>query len=132
MIERAAQDIWLTEKPPALSCLNLASHGFHLHFISLPEAKLARAPFPCIAWIEDQPSVLFSITKGRLAVLPEYGRVQFLWIIGWRSTRARLLLLQRGREAHNRKLGFSWFMPQIRKYKRSLAEVLLASLVLQY
>ena len=66
------------------------------------------------------------------AVLTEYGRVQFSldhWLDGQKG--ARLLLLQPGREAHNRKLGFAWFMPQIRKYRRSLIEVLLASLVLQ-
>ena len=66
------------------------------------------------------------------AVLPEYGRVQFSidqWLDG--EAGARLLLLQPGREAHNRKLGLSWFMPQIRKYRRSLLEVLFASLVLQ-
>ena len=52
--------------------------GFTGTLVSLPEAKLARAPFPCIAWIEDQPAVLFSITQGEVkAVLPEYGRVQF-------------------------------------------------------
>ena len=44
---------------------------------------------------------------------------------------ARLLLLQPGRESQRRKLGLSWFFPQIRKYRRSLIEVLLASLVLQ-
>ena len=66
------------------------------------------------------------------AVLPEYGRVQFdLDVLLNGQAGTRLLLLQRGREAHNRKLGFSWFMPQIRKYRRSLIEVLLASMVLQ-
>ena len=44
---------------------------------------------------------------------------------------ARLLLLQPGRESQRRKLGLSWFFPQIRKYRRSLIEVMLASLVLQ-
>ena len=94
---------------------------------------MARATFPWFAWIDDQPAVIFSITQGAVkAVLPDYGRVQFSldqWLEG--QLGARLLLLQRGREAHNRKLGLSWFMPQIRKYRRSLVEVLLASLVLQ-
>ena len=135
VIERAAQDNLVNRKSTSLELLgNLATAmGFTGTLVSLPEAKLARAPFPCIAWIEDQPAVLFSITQGEVkAVLPEYGRVQFSmddWLEG--QPGARLLLLQRGREAHNRKLGLSWFMPQIRKYRRSLIEVLLASLVLQ-
>ena len=42
-----------------------------------------------------------------------------------------MLLLNPGRDAQRRKLGLSWFCPQIRKYRRSLIEVVLASLVLQ-
>ena len=135
VIERAAQDNLENRNATSLELLgNLATAmGFTGTLVHLPEAKLARAPFPCIAWIEDQPSVIFSITQGLVkAVIPSYGRVQFPldhWLEGQGG--ARLLLLQRGREAHNRKLGFSWFMPQIRKYRRSLIEVLLASLVLQ-
>ena len=135
VIERAAQDNLVNRKATSLELLgNLATAmGFTGTLVDLPEAKLARAPFPCIAWIEDQPAVLFGITQGVVkAVLPEYGRVQFP-LDHWLESQAgaRLLLLQRGREAHNRKLGFSWFMPQIRKYRRSLVEVLVASLVLQ-
>lgn len=135
VIERAAQDNLANRKATSLELLgNLATAmGFTCTLVNLPEAKLARAPFPCIAWIENQPAVLYGITQGVVkAVLPEYGRVQFSlddWLDGQGG--AQLLLLQRGREAHNRKLGFSWFMPQIRKYRRSLVEVLLASLVLQ-
>ena len=43
----------------------------------------------------------------------------------------RVLTLAPGRDTQRRKLGFGWFLPQIRKYRRSLIEVLVASLVLQ-
>ena len=43
----------------------------------------------------------------------------------------RILSLSPGRNSQQRKLDFSWFLPQIRKYRRSLIEVLVASLVLQ-
>ena len=64
--------------------------------------------------------------------MPEYGRV-ILPLVNWLVIRQGhdLLLLQPGRESQRRKLGLSWFFPQIRKYRRSLIEVLLASLVLQ-
>ena len=107
-------------------------HGLYSDIGESARGQVGSCSFSRIAWIEDQPAVLFSITEGVVkAVLPEYGRVQFSidhWLDG--NAGARLLLLQRGREAHNRKLGLSWFMPQIRKYRRSLTEVLLASLVL--
>ena len=70
--------------------------GFTGTLVHLP-TKLARAPFPCIAWIEDQPSVIFSITQGLVkAVIPSYGRVQFPldhWLEGQGG--ARLLLTTR-------------------------------------
>ena len=106
VIERAAQDNLPKGRATSLELLgNLATAlGFTCTLVDLPEAKLARAPFPCIAWIEDQPAVVFSLTRGVVkAVLPEYGRVQFSlddWLDG--QTGARLLLFQRGREAHNR------------------------------
>ena len=73
VIERAARDNLANRKATSLELLgNLATAmGFTGTLVNLPEAKLARAPFPCIAWIEDQPAVLFSITQGVVkAVLP--------------------------------------------------------------
>ena len=81
----------------------------------------------------DQPTIIHDITsQGVKAVVPEYGRVilPLNELVGDQAG-ARLLLLQPGRESQRRKLGLSWFFPQIRKYRRSLIEVLLASLVLQ-
>ena len=43
----------------------------------------------------------------------------------------RVLTLAPGRDSQRRKLSFAWFLPQIRKYRRSLIEVLVTSLVLQ-
>ena len=81
----------------------------------------------------DQPTIIHDISsQGVKAVVPEYGRVilPLAELVGDQAG-ARLLLLQPGRESQRRKLGLSWFFPQIRKYRRSLIEVLLASLVLQ-
>ena len=107
--------------------------GFTGTLTDLPEGQLGRVPFPAIAWVMDQPSIIHDITsQGVKAVVPEYGRVilPLTELVGDQEG-ARLLLLQPGRESQRRKLGLSWFFPQIRKYRRSLIEVLLASLVLQ-
>ena len=77
--------------------------------------------------------MLYDISRGQVkAVLPEYGRVTMplATLLADRSG-VRILSLTPGRDSQQRKLGFSWFLPQIRKYRRSLVEVLLASLVLQ-
>ena len=65
VIERAAQDNLANRKATSLELLgNLATAlGFTGTLVNLPEAKLARAPFPCIAWIEDQPAVLLILQK---------------------------------------------------------------------
>ena len=107
--------------------------GFQPTIINLPAAQVPRAQTPCIAIIREQPAVLYRIEKGEvLAVLPEFGRVR-LTLDEWIGDQAgvQLLAVSPGRDAQQRKLGFGWFIPQLRKYRRSLIEVLVASLVLQ-
>ena len=107
--------------------------GFTGTLVDLPEAQVMRASFPCIAVLCGQPSLIHEIRRGEVfAVIPEYGsvRLPLSELLGDEGG-ARVLLLNPGRDAQRRKLGLSWFYPQIRKYRRSLIEVLMASLVLQ-
>ena len=88
---------------------------------------------PCLALIRDQPSIIYKIQdKQVLAVLPEYGRVALdLDELLCDQSVIQLLSISPGRDAQQRKLGFSWFLPQLSKYRRSLSEVLVASQILQ-
>ena len=135
VIERAANDNLRGRSHSSLELIGSLSTlmGFTGTMTDLPEGQLGRAPFPAIGWVMDQPTIIHDITtEGVKAVVPEYGRVilPLNELVGDKGG-ARLLLLQPGRESQRRKLGLSWFFPQIRKYRRSLIEVLLASLVLQ-
>ena len=135
VIERAANDNLRGRSETSLELIgNLSTvMGFTGPMADLPEAQLGRVPFPAIGWVMDQPTIIHDITShGVKAVVPEYGRVilPLSELVGDKAG-ARLLLLQPGRDSQRRKLGLSWFFPQIRKYRRSLIEVLLASLVLQ-
>ena len=135
VIERAAIDNLRGRSQTSLELIgNLSTvMGFTGTLTDLPEGQLGRAPFPVIGWVMDQPTIIHDITsQGVKAVVPEYGRVllPLTELLGDQAG-AKLLLLQPGRESQRRKLGLSWFFPQIRKYRRSLIEVLLASLVLQ-
>ena len=135
VIERAAIDNLRGRSQTSLELIgNLSTvMGFTGTLADLPEGQLGRAPFPVIGWVMDQPTIIHDITsQGVKAVVPEYGRVllPLTELLGDQAG-AKLLLLQPGRESQRRKLGLSWFFPQIRKYRRSLIEVLLASLVLQ-
>jgi ATP-binding cassette subfamily B protein len=135
VIERAAIDNLRGRSSTSLELIgNLSTFmGFTGTITGLPEGQLGRAPFPCIGWLLNQPAIIHDINRaGVKAVIPEYGRVilPLHELVADRGG-AQLLLLQPGRDAQQRKLGLSWFLPQIRKYRRSLIEVLLASLVLQ-
>ena len=135
VIERAAIDNLRGRSETSLELIGSLSTlmGFTGTLTDLPEGQLGRAPFPAIGLVMNQPTIIHDITsQGVKAVVPEYGRVilPLSELIGDQAG-ARLLLLQPGRESQRRKLGLSWFFPQIRKYRRSLIEVLLASLVLQ-
>lgn len=134
VIERAARDL-LQDRPATLELIgNLSTlMGFTGTLADLPEAQLPRAAMPCFAVLVQQPAIIFAITPTEIkAVVPEYGRVRLpLSELTADQGGARLLLLQPGRDTQRKKLGLSWFYPQIRKYRRSLIEVLLASLVLQ-
>ena len=135
VIERAATDNLRGRSHTSLELIGSLSTvmGFTGTMTDLPEGQLGRAPFPAIGWVMDQPTIIHDISsQGVKAVVPEYGRVilPLNELVGDQAG-ARLLLLQPGRESQRRKLGLSWFFPQIRKYRRSLIEVLLASLVLQ-
>ena len=135
VIERAAKDNLRGQRATSLELIgNLSTlMNFTGTLAELPEAQVIRASFPCIAILCGQPSLIHEIRRGEIfAVIPEYGsvRLPISELLGDKGG-ARVLLLNPGRDAQRRKLGLSWFYPQIRKYRRSLIEVLIASLVLQ-
>ena len=135
VIERAAKDNLRGQRTTSLELIgNLSTlMNFTGTLADLPEAQVIRASVPCIAVISGQPSLIHEIRSGEIfAVIPEYGsvRLPLSELLGDEGG-ARVLLLNPGRDAQQRKLGLSWFYPQIRKYRRSLLEVLMASLVLQ-
>ena len=135
VIERAAKDCLRGQRATSLELIgNLSTlMGFTGTLVNLPEAQVIRASFPCIAVLCDQPSLIHEISRGEVfAVIPEYGsvRLPLSELLGDEEV-VRVLLLNPGRDSQRRKLGLSWFYPQIRKYRRSLIEVVSASLVLQ-
>ena len=135
VIERAAKDNLRGQRATSLELVgNLSTlMNFTGTLADLPEAQVIRASFPCIVVLCGQPSLIHEIRGGEVfAVIPEYGSVRLpLSELLGEEDGVRVLLLNPGRDAQRRKLGLSWFYPQIRKYRRSLVEVLIASLVLQ-
>ena len=134
VIERAAKGTVGSKEVTLEQLGNLSTIlGFTGSLADLPATQFSRLPFPCFAIVEGQPAMLHDITAGQVkAVLPEYGRVELqIEDLTLGQQGASILILNPGRDSQQRKLGLSWFFPQIRKYRRSLIEVLVASLVLQ-
>ncbi len=134
IIERITRDQLRDKKPNLLMVGNIATVlGLTGALTPIAEDQLHRVQFPCIALIASQTSVIYDISKGIVkAVVPEYGKVS-LSLAEFTEGKggAEILTLTPGRDAQKRKLNFKWFLPQLSKYRRSLIEVFLASLVLQ-
>lgn len=134
VIERAAREALKGHSATLETMGNLSTvMGFVGTISDIPTAQLPRLAFPCFVIVDGQLAMLHDIARGQVrAVLPEYGRILLpLDQLVGDLDGARVLTLAPGRESQKRKLGFSWFFPEIRKYRRSLIEVLAASLVLQ-
>jgi len=134
VIERAARSS-IRDRAVSLQQLgNLSTiMGFTGTLTALPESQLTRVPTPCFIRYLDQPVVVAEVAEGKARlVAPEYGpiTVPISEVCGDRGG-VEVLTLQPGRDTQRRKLGLSWFFPQIKRYRRSLIEVLVASLVLQ-
>jgi ATP-binding cassette subfamily B protein len=134
VIEKATRD-QIGDRPVSLYALgNLSTlMGMQGSLIDVAEAQLSRVPMPCVALIYGQPAVLHRIRRAQVyAVLPEYGRLTLpISDLTGGQGGASILTLSPGRDAQQRKLSLRWFLPQIRRYRRSFIEVLLASLILQ-
>ncbi len=134
VVERAAKDILRGHACSLEQLGNLATWmGFVGSLADVSEAQLHRLPFPCFALLLNQPAMIYNISRTDVkAVVPEYGCINVpLAELTQENAGVRILTLAPGRDSQRRKLNFAWFLPQIRKYRRSLIEVLISSLVLQ-
>ncbi len=134
VIERAAKES-LQDRASSLELVgNLSTMmGFVGTISDIPEAQLPRLSFPCLAILMGQPAIIHDVSRHQLkAVIPEYGPVTLpLTELTGEKGGARILSMSPGRESQQRKLSFAWFIPQLKKYRRSLIEVLVSSFVLQ-
>ena len=134
IVQRAARDALRSSKPSLEIIGSLSTlMSFVGTITDIPTAQLSRVSFPCISLIDGQPSIIYDIHNGQVkAVLPQYGPVLLnLTDILIDNKGLRLLLLTPGRDSQQRRLNFSWFFPQLKKYRKSLSEVLIASLIMQ-
>ncbi len=134
VVEKAVRD-QIRDRPASLYNVGNLATLLNLQgsLSDVAEVQLSRVPTPFVSLIYGQPGIVHQV-KGSLvnAVVPEYGRLSIpLDDLTQGQGGASVLMLSPGRDAQRRKLSFRWFLPQIRRYRRSLGEVLVASLILQ-
>jgi len=122
-------------KPSLHACGNLAAmSGFAAQLIRLPTANLGRIETPALFQRDGTVCVLFQTgAKGVALVDPRSGMER----LGVEEFQARfqgeveILLLRPLPKEENEKFGFKWFLPAIRKHKKVLIEVFIASFFIQ-
>jgi ATP-binding cassette subfamily B protein len=108
--------------------------GFSAQLIQISAKNLANLDATALIEWQEGLAVLFP-TRGQEAVIssPRSGLHRILkeQLIASQSESTRALLLSPLPEEDGKKFGLSWFMPAVRKHKRALIEVFIASFFVQ-
>jgi subfamily B ATP-binding cassette protein HlyB/CyaB len=129
----AAKSDALSESDLALTARSI---GLRARVVKLAIERLARTPFPALAFAEDGHHFILAGTNGETALVLETNAsapsVRSLQDIAERSNGRMMLFASRASLAGElARFDFSWFIPAVVKYRRLLLEVLFVSLVLQ-
>lgn len=124
------------EKQPTLhTCGTLSSMaGFAAQLVRFPSTNLARVETPALLFLEGKCVVLYR-TNEREAMLgdPREGlrRMPVADLAARLAPECDVLLLKPLPDTNGKKFGFHWFLPAIKKHKRVLIEVFIASFFIQ-
>ncbi len=108
--------------------------GINAQMVKVPAEAISKLQAPVLINWQDSFAVVYQITPKQLTLgTPESGLRRFKTATfgeTWGEV-GEVLLLQRSNTAPKEKFGISWFIPAIKKHKRVLIEVLIASLFVQ-
>ena len=108
--------------------------GLNPQLISVPAKAFTRLEGPCFVRWQDSLALIYEISEKELIIaVPELGIKSYQpeeFLNTW-GEGGEVLLLQKTKETPQEKFGLSWFLPSIKKYKRTLIEVFLASFFVQ-
>ncbi len=108
--------------------------GINAQMVRIPTTAIGRLQAPLlIAW-QDSLAIVYQITPKEITLgIPEIGIRRFkhaAFAETWGKD-GEILLVQRSTTTPQEKFGIRWFVPAIKKHKRVLIEVLIASLFVQ-
>jgi subfamily B ATP-binding cassette protein HlyB/CyaB len=108
--------------------------GINAQMVKIPASAIGKLQAPLLIPWQDSFAIVYQITPEQLTLgIPESGIRRFkhaTFSETWGEV-GEVLLLQRSNTAPQEKFGIRWFVPAIKKHKRVLIEVLIASLFVQ-
>jgi HlyB family type I secretion system ABC transporter len=108
--------------------------GINAQMVKVPAEAMTKLQAPVLINWQDSFAIVYEITPKQLTLgTPESGLRRFkpaAFAETWGEV-GEVLLLQRSNTAPKERFGISWFIPAVKKHKRVLIEVLIASLFVQ-
>jgi ATP-binding cassette subfamily B protein len=108
--------------------------GLNAQLVGVPASAIGRLEAPAMVQWQDSLALLYSISERELVIaVPEMGiirRKPAAFVETW-GERGEVLLLKPTKQTPQKRFGLSWFTPSLRKHRRVLIEVFIASFFVQ-
>lgn len=108
--------------------------GLHAQLVGVPAKAMNRIEAPALVQWQDSVVLLYSVSEREMVIaVPDQGIVrrkpeEFLETWG---AQGEVLLLQPTTQTPQKRFGLSWFLPALKKHRRVLIEVFVASFFVQ-
>ena len=108
--------------------------GLSPQLINIPAQAISRLEGPCLVMWHDSLALIYELSEKELVIaVPELGIRSYKpedFIESW-GEGGQVLLLKKTKETPQERFGLNWFYPALKKYKRVLIEVFVASFFVQ-
>lgn len=108
--------------------------GLSSQLVKVPASALCRLQTPALICWQNNLAVVYKLTEQEIIfAVPEIGmqrQKSATFLQAWGSA-GEVLLLKTTKDTPKQRFGLRWFLPSIKRYRKVLIEVLLASMVVQ-
>lgn len=108
--------------------------GLHAQLVTVPASAISRLEAPALVEWQDSLAILYSINERELLIaVPETGLIRRTpadFIESW-GDRGDVLLLRSTKQTPQKRFGLEWFLPSIKRHRKVLIEVFIASFFVQ-
>lgn len=108
--------------------------GLHAQLVGVPARSISRIEAPALVQWQDNVVLLYSVSDREMVIaVPDQGIIRRKpedFVETW-GAQGEVLLLQPTNQTPQKRFGLSWFLPALKKHKRVLIEVFVASFFVQ-